>query len=33
MNTWHTHPCTHGIYVLEGTLVTHDGEYGPGNFV
>lgn len=33
MNTWHTHPCAHGIYVLDGILVTHDGEYGPGNFV
>ena len=31
--TWHTHPCAHGMYVLEGTLVTHDGEYGPGHFV
>lgn len=20
-NTWHTHPCVHGMYVLEGTLV------------
>jgi len=33
MNTWHTHPCAHGIYVLEGTLVTHEGSYGPGTFV
>jgi quercetin dioxygenase-like cupin family protein len=33
MNTRHTHPCAHGIYVLEGTLVTHDGSYGPGTFV
>ena len=33
MNTWHTHPCAHGIYVLEGTLVTHEGSFGPGNFV
>jgi quercetin dioxygenase-like cupin family protein len=32
-NTWHTHPCGHGIYVLEGTLNTHQGTYGPGNFV
>ena len=30
---WHTHPCGHGIYVLDGTLVTHQGSYGPGNFV
>jgi quercetin dioxygenase-like cupin family protein len=33
MNTWHTHPCAHGLYVLEGTLVTHTGSYGPGTFV
>jgi quercetin dioxygenase-like cupin family protein len=33
MNTWHTHPCAHGIFVLEGTLVTHQGSFGPGNFV
>lgn len=31
--TWHTHPCSHGMYVLEGTLVTHQGSYGPGSFV
>ena len=30
---WHTHPCAHGMYVLEGTLVTHKGSYGPGAFV
>jgi quercetin dioxygenase-like cupin family protein len=30
---WHTHPCGHGIYVLEGTLVTHQGRHGPGAFV
>jgi quercetin dioxygenase-like cupin family protein len=33
MNTWHHHPCAHGMYVLEGTLVTHQGSFGPGNFV
>lgn len=33
MNTWHTHPCAHGMYVLEGTLVTHVGSFGPGAFV
>ena len=33
INPLHTHPCAHGMYVLEGTLVTHEGEYGPGNFV
>jgi quercetin dioxygenase-like cupin family protein len=31
--TWHTHHCAHGMYVLEGTLVTHAGSYGPGSFV
>jgi len=33
INPCHTHPCAHGMYVLEGTLVTHDGSYGPGHFV
>lgn len=33
MNTAHTHPCGHGMYVLEGTLVTHEGRYEPGSFV
>jgi quercetin dioxygenase-like cupin family protein len=33
INVWHTHPCAHGMYVLEGTLVTHAGSYGPGSFV
>jgi quercetin dioxygenase-like cupin family protein len=33
MNVWHTHPCAHGMYVLEGTLVTHLGAHGPGSFV
>jgi quercetin dioxygenase-like cupin family protein len=33
VNPAHTHPCAHGMYVLEGTLVTHEGEYGPGSFV
>jgi quercetin dioxygenase-like cupin family protein len=33
INPAHTHPCGHGMYVLEGTLVTHRGEYGPGSFV
>ena len=32
-NTSHWHNCAHGMYVLEGTLVTHAGSYGPGNFV
>src|SRR5438046_6902067 len=33
INPKHTHPCGHGMYVLEGTLVTHNGRFGPGNFV
>ena len=33
MNPSHTHPCGHGLYVLEGELVTHKGKYGPGTFV
>ncbi len=32
-NPWHTHPHAHGFYVLDGVLKTHQGEYGPGNFV
>lgn len=33
INPSHTHPCGHGMYVLEGTLVTHRGQFGPGSFV
>jgi quercetin dioxygenase-like cupin family protein len=33
INPKHTHPCGHGMYVLEGGLVTHEGTYGPGTFV
>lgn len=33
VNPSHTHPCAHGMYVLEGKLKTHDGEFGPGSFV
>lgn len=33
INPTHTHPCGHGMYVLEGTLVTHAGSYPPGSFV
>jgi len=33
INPRHTHPCAHAMYVLEGTLVTHAGNYGPGSFV
>ena len=29
----HWHSCSHGIYVLDGVLRTHAGEYGPGTFV
>jgi anti-sigma factor ChrR (cupin superfamily) len=32
-NPWHSHSCAHGIYVLEGSLTTHQGTYGPGSFV
>ena len=32
-NTWHHHPCAHGMFVLEGTLVTHQGSFEPGSFV
>lgn len=32
-NIWHSHPCGHGMYVLDGILKTHQGEYGPGNWV
>jgi quercetin dioxygenase-like cupin family protein len=33
VNPTHTHPCAHAMYVLEGTLVTHKGRFGPGSFV
>src|SRR5262249_11173949 len=33
VNPAHTHPCGHGLYVLEGNLVTHKGTFGPGTFV
>lgn len=32
VNPRHTHPCGHAMFVLEGTLVTHAGNYGPGTF-
>lgn len=32
-NTWHTHSCAHGMYVLDGVLKTSSGSYGPGEFV
>lgn len=33
INPKHTHPCGHGMYVLEGNLVTHNGTFRPGTFV
>ena len=33
LNPQHTHPCGHGIFVLEGKLQTHKGVYGPGTWV
>jgi quercetin dioxygenase-like cupin family protein len=33
MNPTHTHPVGHGMYVLQGTLVTHRGSFGPDTFV
>ncbi len=33
INPRHTHPCGHGMYVLEGNLVTQRGTFGPGTFV
>lgn len=33
INPWHHHYCGHGFYVLEGTLDTHQGQYGPGSWV
>lgn len=33
LNKWHFHTCSHGMFVLEGTLVTHVGVHGPGSFV
>ena len=32
-NPWHRHNCAHGIYILEGSLRTHQGTFGPGSFV
>ena len=33
MNKSHTHHCAHGMYVLDGILVTSVGEFAPGSFV
>jgi anti-sigma factor ChrR (cupin superfamily) len=32
-NPWHSHSCAHGVYVLEGSLNTHQGDYPAGSFV
>src|SRR5256885_16853686 len=32
INVRHTHPCAHGMDVLEGTLGTHADRHGPGRF-
>ncbi|PHS73540.1 MAG: DUF4437 domain-containing protein [Cycloclasticus sp.] len=32
-NTWHTHNCAHGMYILDGILNTHKGNFGPGEFI
>jgi quercetin dioxygenase-like cupin family protein len=32
-NVWHRHNCAHGIYVLDGVLRTHAGDFGPGSFI
>jgi quercetin dioxygenase-like cupin family protein len=32
-NVWHRHHCAHGMYVLDGMLKTHAGDFGPGSFV
>ena len=33
VNVSHYHHCAHYMYVLDGILHTHDGDYGPGSFV
>jgi quercetin dioxygenase-like cupin family protein len=33
INPGHTHPCGHGMYVLQGNFVTHKGTFPPGSFV
>lgn len=32
-NKSHWHNCAHGMYVLDGILVTSVGSFGPGSFV
>lgn len=29
----HSHPCAHGLVVIEGTLFTQSGDFGPGDVV
>lgn len=31
--SWHTHPCAHGIYVMEGLLKTHAGDFPAGSWI
>ena len=33
INPSHFHPAAHGMYVLQGTLVTHRGTFGPDTYV
>jgi quercetin dioxygenase-like cupin family protein len=33
INPSHSHPVGHGMYVLQGSLVTHHGTFGPDTFV
>lgn len=33
VNPLHTHPVGHGMYVLQGKLVTNRGTFGPGTYV
>ena len=33
MTPLHTHHCSHGMFILEGTLLTNKGNLGPGNFI
>jgi hypothetical protein len=33
INKSHWHNCAHGMYVLDGVLVTSAGLFGPGSFV
>jgi quercetin dioxygenase-like cupin family protein len=33
INPSHFHPAAHGMYVLQGTLVTHRGSFGPHTYV